>query len=917
MPGPTESASESGSIIRLPTPTSFPFPYPKPYDIQLELMQTVFRAIEDGKIAIVESPTGTGKSLSLLTSTLTWLDQHQKRLSEVYTQEMREKLRDDDPTEPGWVIEHSIKMKLDNMRAEEEVRLERLTKAREREKKIRRNMGLSGNRGLVNKKSKSTSSQVESNTKTQRKDKATTVDEDEFLPDDSQVRGEDDQGPYLSKEVRDLMEKYEASRPKAKQEETEEEDLPKIYYTSRTHTQLRQLTSELLKTSFPLRDGLDGDDDATPDQSSGASPGLSSSSSKGRGVSLVPLGSRKQLCINDKVRAMAKNGGDERLNEACLDMQKSGKARCEFLPSKAEEGIMLDARDAVLASVKDIEDIVAIGRKSCVCPYYATRRAVKQSQIVTLPYNLLLQKNAREALDINLKDQVIVIDEAHNLIDTLLSIYSTSLTSTTISSAIAQLQQYLARFKNRLKSVHALKIRQVLSLLNGLLEVCRTFIIQNQNGQAKGEGGARLKSEVMNANHLMEKIGKGTDQLNPLELVDYLKESKLARKISGFSEFLAEQNSSKEEKVSRTSSQRHASIASFHIVESFLLSLVDARDDGRVILSPLGTGTEKGSTSTSTSTVEIKYVLLNPAERFKEVVEEARSVILAGGTMEPISDFLQQLFPSLPRSQFSTLSCSHVIPKENLLTQVVCVGPRKTEFDFRFSNRENDMLLTELGSVIQSVIGLVPDGVVVFLPSYAFLDKVKSTWTSSGLMAKLAEKKSLFFEPQTSGDVESTLRDYALAISSGNAIGEKSKKTGALMFAVVGGKLSEGINFSDTLGRCVVMVGLPFANVGSVELQERMRYVETLPGNGKDASREMYENLCMRAVNQSIGRAIRHANDYATILLVDKRYGTPRIKNKLPKWIGEDVKIQNDFGSVARNVALFFREKREKEKRLF
>ena len=75
---------------------------------------------------------------------------------------------------------------------------------------------------------------------------------------------------------------------------------------------------------------------------------------------MIPLGSRKQLCINEKVRAAAKSGGDERLNEACLDMQKSGefergcgpdwsgKARCEYLPSKSDNGAMVDARDAVL-----------------------------------------------------------------------------------------------------------------------------------------------------------------------------------------------------------------------------------------------------------------------------------------------------------------------------------------------------------------------------------------------------------------------------------------------------------------------------------------------------------------------------------------------------------------------------------------
>jgi hypothetical protein len=66
----------------------------------------------------------------------------------------------------------------------------------------------------------------------------------------------------------------------------------------------------------------------------------------------------------------------------------------------------------------------------------------------------------------------------------------------------------------------------------------------------------------------------------------------------------------------------------------------------------------------------------------------------------------------------------------------------------------------------------------------------------------------------------------------------------------------------------VVVVGLPFPNLGSPELQERMKYVKSLSvdaantGNGskgatqvRDPARELYENMCMNAVNQSIGRS--------------------------------------------------------------
>lgn len=163
------------------------------------------------------------------------------------------------------------------------------------------------------------------------------------------------------------------------------------------------------------------------------------------------------------------------------------------------------------------------------------------------------------------------------------------------------------------------------------------------------------------------------------------------------------------------------------------------------------------------------------------------------------------------------------------------------------------------------------------------------------------------------------LREYGQAIDSGK---------GALLLSVVGGKMSEGINFNDNLGRGVIMVGLPFPNSQSAEWRAKLAHVEKVayanyvPSSDGDSqlgqkeyakatAREFYENACMRAVNQSIGRAIRHRQDYAVIALLDRRYSLPRITSKLPRWIREGVVdgVGKPFTEIMKNTKAFFMEK--------
>lgn len=73
---------------------------------------------------------------------------------------------------------------------------------------------------------------------------------------------------------------------------------------------------------------------------------------------------------------------------------------------------------------------------------------------------------------------------------------------------------------------------------------------------------------------------------------------------------------------------------------------------------------------------------------------------------------------------------------------------------------------------------------------------------------------------------------------------------------------------------------------------------------------ELYTNLCMKAVNQSIGRAVRHQNDYAALILLDRRYGRPEIKQRLPGWIRKEVSVADRFGGLIKQTAAFFKDRK-------
>jgi len=194
----------------------------------------------------------------------------------------------------------------------------------------------------------------------------------------------------------------------------------------------------------------------------------------------------------------------------------------------------------------------------------------------------------------------------------------------------------------------------------------------------------------------------------------------------------------------------------------------------------------------------------------------------------------------------------------------------------------------------------------------------------------------MFREPRSAAHVDAVLSEFSTA----------ARGAGAAIVCVVGAKLSEGLNFKDDLARCVVVVGLPYPDASDAELRQRMAHLDAAareerqhprPASGggaaaaapqsaaaaaeafdaaaagaavssETAGRRYYHSLCFRAVNQSIGRSIRHAGDYASILLVDRRYkNDAAVAARLPQWVGSQLKRPATFGELVVALRTFYR----------
>ncbi len=881
---------------------AFPFP---PYPIQLGLMRRLWATLDRGHVGLFESPTGTGKTMSMIVGCLTWLEDFRGRagadgggggdggggVEEVHEVDAVHGSNNgnnngnnndsEEEEEPDWMKSFASDLEREKRALRENARAERLEKAARKERRLKESLrgdavpskfrrtvvgarvgGVGGDGG-----DRDGGDSGMKNTEVAREQN----EDDEFLLGD-----DDDEGVALRRRLAGYLDDASSSSDDdvllsdGEAADLESGAKPQVFFVSRTHSQLMQFVGELKRTRFHP------------------------------GMSLVSLASRKQLCINPDV---LKLGSPAMINERCMDLQNDKvrkdasvgggdgegekgrrrvkKCRCPFLKRNTKgEQVM---KDMMLSEALDIEDLASLGRKRGICPYYAARDAAKEADVVLAPYSSLIMADTRESLGIDVEGSVVIVDEAHNLVDAINGGHSCVLGAEDVARATEQIEFYFQRFKTRLSARNA---KTVQTLLLAAKAIASKGFEMVRGVPEDGSGG------VVTTNKFL--FDTGLDNVNMFQLGRDMSENKLIFKIGGYWK-----NRSSEV----VPGAAPGGSGSLQALIEFLKKLTYDNQDGRIIVD--------------TRDRSVKYVMLNASTSFRQIVDQARSVVLASGTLSPLETILP-LFDAKPSEAIEQYRCDHIVDPSRLLAMAVPSGPSGRAFDFRHPNRSDPALIADLGRALINVCNVTPGGVVVFFSSFNYCEEVMRAWGwgggtqsgNDGVLERLKRTKDVYIEPRSATDVERVLAMYAASIEKGKR--PDVRLSGAVMFAVVGGKLAEGINFGDDMGRLVVMVGLPYPNPQDPELRERMRFMDRQAAEADpprpSPSKDYYVNLCMKAVNQCVGRAIRHINDYAAILLLDGRYvEQTAVSSRLSNWIGKSLRPSRNFGACQGSLVRFFK----------
>ena len=664
----------------------------------------------------------------------------------------------------------------------------------------------------------------------------------------------------------------------------------KIYYTTRTHSQVSQVIHELKKTIYK--------------------------------PSTAILSSREYSCINQSYK-FSKN--EIPLDIKCLKYNK----QCPYYQGNyyPDERFYYDCMD--------IEELVKIANIHNFCPFYYERKKAKNENcdIVFMPYNYIFNKEIRNTLDIKLENNILIIDEAHNISNACEVEESFEITNDDFDEMIKDLKECL-KFKEKNSISHKVRISKNIGScnlkheLNAIKNIQKKFndekLVIKKGSYWPNKGLLLTPKEFLHI-FLKEKENKENQYLNDKQLTidSFFKQNKEKNKekdednvnkdnenneneedddsLNKISDYITRENISKHlfflDLLIKWLIDEFSKRTKLSILESILelIKIFIVNEENIKSYNFLMNYVTKNHNNNNYYKNEIRKLNIycfNPGIGFQNITKNNPfSVILTSGTLAPF-DILEE---ELKIKFYTTLENKHIINDSQFKFSIIKgynFSDNKMLFNFDYQNRTNNKMIINLGYLILSMTKIVKKGgILVYFTSYSYLNQCNKIWEKMGINKEICKNKKLLIDDKSDKEIITKFRN--------------NKNNNSLLLSVFRGTSSEGIDFKDDFARMVICIGVPFANAYEDKVLLKKKYLnekynESLKCNSKKNKeiirlngRKWYVNDAISNVNQALGRVLRHKNDYGILICIDERFEAYYEDDLFSFWMRKNCEITN------------------------
>lgn len=234
----------------------------------------------------------------------------------------------------------------------------------------------------------------------------------------------------------------------------------------------------------------------------------------------------------------------------------------------------------------------------------------------------------------------------------------------------------------------------------------------------------------------------------------------------------------------------------------------------------------------------LELYCMDPSEVIR-VVKSCHSSIHISGTLRPLAEYL--ISSGLPRDTRQRIYPSPFPSENRVVLFMTGVTSRYEDLTVEMVHRLMDHTLSVCNGIQRSIM--------VFFPSF----KLLTTFLDSGFTFSLDRPLHLEEQGLSQADIMARVQEF--------------RDRGGVFFSVIGGRLSEGMDFPEEVLEIVILEGIPYPKP-TARQRALKHYYEVRFGKGWEYT---VKAPTTRKVMQSIGRLIRTERDRGVAVILDKR----------------------------------------------